>query len=257
MQISSALQRLLLRVRPAFLAAGIKKLLRIERLVVDTRHGRFLLDPVSNLGSRLMRTGEYEPEMARTLEHYLAASSTFLDVGANEGYFSVMGSKLVGPAGRVIAIEPQTRLQAVLKENLRLNDALRVEVVTAAISDTSGKAKLHISPDTNTGSSSLAQTTAYRLPTEEVPTKTLLDLLAECRVGTVDLMKMDIEGFEYEAILGSKALFASHRIRALALELHPAVLAKKRLNPDDITNFLRESGYRRENRFSNDVWVAP
>jgi FkbM family methyltransferase len=257
LRTSPAIQHLLLRIRPAFLATYLKKLLRIERVVVDTSRGRFLLDPVSNLGARLMRTGEYEPDMTRTLEHYLAPSSTFLDVGANEGYFSVIGSKLVGPAGRVIAVEPQSRLQAILSENLRLNDALRVQVVSAAISDRSGTAPLYISPDTNTGSTSLALTTAYSLPTEEVPTRTLSDLLSECRVGSVDLMKMDIEGFEYEAILGSKELFASHRIKALALELHPSVLAKKRLNPDDITNFLRESGYRRESRFSNDVWVAP
>jgi FkbM family methyltransferase len=251
------LQRVLLRVRPAFLGAALKRLLGIERIVVATRHGRFFIDPISNLGSTLTASGEYEPEMIRTLAYFLKPSGTFVDVGANEGYFSVIGYRAVGTSGKVIAVEPQSRLRHVLQENFRLNEMPGIQIAACAVSDVAGTANLHLSPDTNTGSTSLDQSTLYTLPTEQVPTMTLAQLLSEAKLETVDLVKMDIEGFEYEAILGSKEVFAAHRVKVLALELHPPQMAKRGLDHNAIAEFLGRCGYQRSPGFSNLVWVSP
>src|SRR5258708_5878695 len=112
---------LLRKTRPAALATHLKRLLGIKRTVVRTARGSFFVDPVSHLGEFLIREGEYEPDMTATLRRHLQPGSVFADVGANEGYFSVLGGQIVGPAGRVIAIEPQARLRAVVEENIRLN----------------------------------------------------------------------------------------------------------------------------------------
>jgi predicted methyltransferase len=72
------------------------------------------VDPVWVFGIALLRDGIYEPQMTKLLYTLLRPSDTFLDVGGNEGYFSVIASTLV-PDGAVHCIEPQERLHPVLR----------------------------------------------------------------------------------------------------------------------------------------------
>lgn len=254
------LQKYLLRVRPAALAALIKKLLRVKRRVIATEAGRFYVDPVSGFGA-LLALGPYEPELAAALRSLLGPGGSFVDVGANEGYFSVIASKLVGASGRVLAVEPQRRLRTILEKNFELNAVANVEIAEVAISDRRGSATLHLSPDTNTGSTALEQTTRYATQTASIETCTLEEFLATHELERVDLMKMDIEGFEYEAILGSPEVFRKHRVRALALELHGRMLVARGRAPEDIASFLQSCGYQVDRSLDqpegNAVWIAP
>jgi hypothetical protein len=97
-----ALKPLLMHIRTAFIATSLKRACRIERIPVRPDVGMFLADPISSFGSALLY-GEYEPEMMRTMRQFLGPGSVFVDVGANEGDFAVLGGRLVGPTGRVIA----------------------------------------------------------------------------------------------------------------------------------------------------------
>lgn len=247
------LHKLVLSTRPALLATYIKKLLRVRRKVESVSSGRFLIDPVSKFGMMLVEDGEYEPQMAATLNNILKPGNTFVDIGANEGYFTVLAAKIVGPAGRIVAVEPQKRVASILRENVTLNSLTNVAIVTTAISDQDGQSDLYLSPDTNTGSTSLIQTTKYRLPTQPVETSTLSALFDRCGIQVADLVKMDIEGFEYEAILGSPEIFKSHRVRYLALELHRPLLERKGLQIDSLLAFLADCGYVTDDRFENLV----
>src|SRR3954470_828715 len=83
----------LFRVRPAPLAVAMKALLRVRRLPVTTAEGTFWLDPASSQGLCLLKNDVYEPPMLETLKSYLRPGDTFADVGANEGYFSVVASR--------------------------------------------------------------------------------------------------------------------------------------------------------------------
>ena len=254
---SLKLYRTLLRVRPAAIASWAKRLLRIRRTVVTTAAGQFWADPASHLGLRLIEQGEYEPEMAAVLDQLLTPGQTFVDLGANEGYFSVLGARLVGPTGRVIAIEPQPRLTPVLERNIALNRLTNVSLVSVAVSDTAGTAALYMAPDTNTGSTGLTRATRYSVGTTTVPTRTLAEVVAEVGLQTIDLLKVDIEGFEYEAILGSADLFRAGRVRTVALELHPWILERRGLDPDQILAVFHDAGYAPDPRFTNLVLRAP
>jgi FkbM family methyltransferase len=243
-------QGVLPRIRPAPVAAILKRLLNVRRIPLETPEGIFAIDPVSNLGLALCR-GEYEPEMTNTVRRLLREGSVFVDLGANEGYFSVIGAKLVGPTGRVVSVEPQTRLLPVLEQNCSSNGVSnRVTISKCAVSDKSGTSPFFLTTELNTGASGLTRHTRYALPTETVSTVTLAELLSRSGLTHVDLMKVDIEGYEYEALLGSRQLFRDGIIRALALELHPELIRKRNLDPGDIPSFLESSGYRRDPHFS-------
>jgi FkbM family methyltransferase len=251
------LQSLLLRVRPAPLASLLKRILSRGSIIIVTRNGRFLVDPISILGQELSRHGLYEPAMQKTLGKFLAPGATFVDLGANVGYFTIIGAQLCGPTGRVLAIEPQERLLPVIKENIRINGVEWATALNVAVTDVPGTVTLHLTADTAPGGSGLFRQTKYRLPTQQATGKTIAQILDEEGLERVDLMKVDIEGSEYEALLGSPDVFRSRRIRALALELHPAILRARNKDAANITTMLIECGYSVTAPFGNAVWLAP
>jgi FkbM family methyltransferase len=247
--------RFLMSVRPAPLAAGLKKLLRVRRFVAPTVEGTFWVDPASYQGLRVLESGVYEPEMLATLQRFLKPGDTFADVGANEGYFSVVASRLVGPTGRVLAVEPQLRLQPILQRNFELNQSGNVTLVAAAVSDQPGEAQIHLTPGMNNSASSLMQPTRYPLARQTVRTATLAEIFRDAGIERCALLKIDIEGWEYEAVLGSRSLFADGRVAAIALELHPHLLRARKLDGGEITRFLAGCGYRAVPGLENLVLV--
>jgi FkbM family methyltransferase len=196
---------------------------------------------------RLACRGEYEPETAETLSKLLRPGFVFIDLGANEGFFSILGARLIGPTGQVIAVEPQARLLPILEQNCVINDVAKtVQIVNLAVSDRNGTSTFFLSPDINTGSSGLANRTKYPLPTQQVSLITLSALLDRLHLLNVDLMKIDIEGYEYEAILGSPVVFQEHRVKTIVLELHPDSICKRGLAAERIGLFLEECGYEQD-----------
>ncbi len=248
--------RLILRIRPTVVSAWLKRLLRLKRVQIVTNLGAFWIDPASLLGQKLLHIGIHEPYTIGALKALLSDGSTFIDVGANEGYFSVIASGLVGKRGTVVAIEPQHRLQDVLQANIDLNGATNITVRQCAVSDHAGSRKLHLAPDTNSGSSGFDRATRYRTRTESVDTITLEGLVQQEGIDRCDLLKIDIEGHEYEAVLGSPELFMNGRIRAIALEVHHAILQRRGLDETEIFTFLSRCGYHIDRRFPQAcVWT--
>jgi FkbM family methyltransferase len=250
------LGRALLTVRPAPLAVAIKRLLFLHRRVITTPAGKFWIDPASDAGQRVAAHGHYDAETESLLSRFLRPGDTFVDVGANEGFICVPAARLTGPTGRVVAVEPQTRLQPVLQRNFELN-AVRVETHAIAISDHAGTAVLQLAPDMNNSASGFAAATRYPLKKQPIAILTLSAFLARLGIDGPFVLKMDIESWEHEAILGSPELFREHRVRALFLELHPELLQRRGLDPDAIPNFLNACGYSHAPQTHGLVWTPP
>jgi FkbM family methyltransferase len=231
------------RIRPAWLASWFKKAIGIKPVRLSLPTGNMIVDPVSHLGMHLVRDGFYEPELTDFLQRSLAPGDTFVDVGANEGYFSVLAGTLIGPTGRLVVVEPQRRLQSKLHANFAANQIQNYDLLPLAISDQVGQALIHLTPDMNSGATGLSKVTRYACETQSVELIPLSELFRRAKLDVVDVMKMDIEGFEYEAILGSKEIFQAHRVRQLAIELHPNLIKKRGLEASKIFEFLSAMGY--------------
>jgi len=222
----------------------LKKLFRIERRVATTAAGSFLVDPVSVLGHALLTEGSYEPNMETLLRAELEPGMVFVDLGANEGYFSVLAAKLVGEEGRVLAVEPQTRLRHVLDANLDLNRCQNVDVVQVLVGLQDGWGRLHLAPSVNSGASGVKQrATRYPGRRERVRVKTLGQLLSAEAIEFCDLLKVDVEGAEADVIFGAEELFRGHRVRALALEYHPDLLERRGVSEQEVHRLLVDCGY--------------
>jgi FkbM family methyltransferase len=242
------------RIRPAPLASAIGRLTGLSRRrSVRTEWGTFFLNPISNLGTQILR-GEFEPSMRAVIEKYVFPGAVFIDLGANEGYFTVLGSRLAGVQGSVIAVEPQSRLQTVIQRNLELNGCSNVRVANVALCARTEQVYLELTPEIMSGGTSLFRSTKYPLPREAVQGLTLENFFRTYQIGGCDLMKVDVEGAEYDIFMAAESLLRSGVIRNIALDIHDSILAARGLSGDALHRWMVTCGYRLDSSTTNRVY---
>jgi FkbM family methyltransferase len=155
--------------------------------------------------SDLAATGEYEPYLTRHLFALLSPGMTFIDIGANLGLIALPAARLVGSTGRVIAFEASPRNAALLMSNAAANGISNISVIPIGASDRNGVAASR--RHSHTSNQRLFQDAEFDETSELIPTVTLDSFLSPDTV--VDVVKMDVEGFEYRVIQGAHRLFSA------------------------------------------------
>jgi FkbM family methyltransferase len=238
------------RLRPAALGSLLQRLtLPLDRRRIITLDSglRLYLDPLSHLGEAILRRGEYEPTNSALISDNLSPGDVFLDVGANEGYFSALAGRRVSPGGMVIAVEPQSRLRDILEINLHINEISRFEVVTHALGGPAGaEAELNLWPASNTGASSLARRYRFSAASERVSFVSFDALLAKTPAGHVDLMKIDVEGFEHEIVTSILPRLREGAVRKLMIEYHSTILAANGHSREALQDAIVSAGFAAE-----------
>lgn len=147
--------------------------------------------------------GSYELNMQKRIVKELRPRTVFYDVGANAGFYSLLAAALVAP-GMVYAFEPLPTNGAYLRRHLELNCIQNVVLLELAICDQAGTAFFSTEETRAMGKLEPSGNLS-------VQTAPLDALLKEQRVAPPDVIKMDIEGAEYLALLGARECFARYR----------------------------------------------
>jgi FkbM family methyltransferase len=247
----------LCRLKPRFVADPICRVLGLEgcRTLATLSDGtRLYIDPFSDLGVRLLRTGVYEPSTVAVFKELVRAGYTVVDIGANEGYFSVLAGALVGPTGNVIAVEPQKRLADIIEINLRVNKITWATVVPKAVGGKTGDLRtLHLYSRMNTGMSSMVRKYHSSIRSEVVEFIAFDDLMRAESISHIDFAKIDVEGFEQEVVANLLPLITAGRVKTLFLDYHARLLAERRVDPLSIHHALLKSGMHTRANKSNDL----
>jgi FkbM family methyltransferase len=169
-----------------------------------------------HLGLIVKGAKAYERKYVDALRALIEVDQTVFDVGANIGFYSVLFSSWVGPRGRVIAYEPDPSNLDLLQRNLRLNNCENVVVRPAALTTKRGTEAFSIDRVTrltgHLGAGATFGATTFGAGKEDlmtVPTSSLDDEVKE--FGAPAVIKMDIEGGEYNALAGGAELLANRR----------------------------------------------
>jgi FkbM family methyltransferase len=210
-------------------------------------HVKLWLDPEDMGPYVILSTGQYEDPSFSMVREHLSAGATFVDVGANYGIYSLRAAPIVGPAGRVIAVEPNPESVRRLEVNIRASDARMVTVAPVACSDAEGMLELYVAPRRNTGGTSLSRTNASQdgavSRTYHVRARPLDDIIRESGVTRVDAIKIDVEGAEYLVLQGARqTLNRFHPM--LLLEVVDRQLRAMGTSAAELREFLRANGYR-------------
>ena len=158
--------------------------------------------------------GSFEPNEFAFLDKVLRPGMVFVDVGANDGYYTLFAARRVGPSGRVVAAEPSSRERAHLQRNLGRNGLDNVSVIPAAIGATSGLADLHLAHGVHAGHNTLggfAHDDVVRASLERVPIEPLDSIIGRLALPRVDFVKIDVEGAEARVIAGASNVLTSMR----------------------------------------------
>jgi FkbM family methyltransferase len=147
----------------------------------------------------IIHFGAWEPRLSRLFERLIKPGDTVVDVGANVGYYSMLFAKLVGPSGRVVAIEALPKLAEVVKSHARQNHLENIRVVNVAASDCAGEVTLYEAPATNIGMTTVRADRGFP-PTAKVRALPLTDILTAQELAAVALIKIDIEGAEIPVV---------------------------------------------------------
>jgi FkbM family methyltransferase len=207
---------------------------------------RFCCDLRDSIAREVCFTGQYEPQETALVQAILKPGMTFVDVGANWGYFTMLAAHHVEKKGRVICLEPDPRLFTVLKENISVNHLDQVTALPIAAGSRSGWLTLagYDESGGNFGLSRVVNQSSGSDQTFQVAAQTLDEVFRQESLEVVDLVKMDIEGAESQALLGMQQSLANQRVHRLLLELHPAQLAGQGQSAADLIERIRDFGYR-------------
>lgn len=215
-------------LRPYYLWFGTRKFTKPTVMSVKEQKVVFdiVADPTNGaVDSYIFMHKHWETHVATEVQKYLDVSGVFVDVGANIGYFSLLAGKVVGPQGRVIAFEPIPKLQNQLQESVRLNVLENIEVRTCALGSEVQSLQLGLHHN-NIGGSSVEATTADEYITVLMST---LDKELLTSVSRVDVIKIDVEGYEQAVLLGGREMLRQFR-PVIILEFSPAAYVLKDAN---------------------------
>lgn len=171
------------------------------------------------------------------------------DVGTNIGEVSMNLARRVGPAGRVFSFEPDPRTYAKLLHNLSLNPGLKVTALNMGAGEKPETLKLYQFQEGNDGANRILRDKAEAagLPERgEVRIARLDDvLLHEHHIGRLDLIKIDVEGFEHQVLKGARALLQEFKPR-MVIEVIDRNLKINGSSAAQLLAWIAELGYRIE-----------
>lgn len=184
--------------------------------------------------------GTWDENQTRLLSRLLRRGDTFLDIGANVGYFSLLAGSLVGHSGHVHAIEATPQTARRLRRNIGLNQASNVTVYNVAVADAPGTVRIGVAHEGNWGSNSIGYAEKDLIESWEVPAARVDDLVGDAAPSVI---KMDIEGAEVLALRGMQRLLTEHS-PVVVSEVSGYALARMGHTPDDLVNLMNGLGYQ-------------
>jgi FkbM family methyltransferase len=208
---------------------------RDEVIEAETDLGPVLLQRDAELVTPyILKHRSYAPDVSALLRKTLQPGMTFVDAGANIGYFSLLASKLVGPRGRVFAVEPDEFNRQLLEANLSRHGCRNATVLPVAA--WSERTHLTIRPNPQGGAGvaiATAEAGLKRIPAAR------LDQLIE---GKVDYLKVDCESTDHMVVAGAERLIHANPSILITVEFSPQHGSHTGHNPEQILGVYRDLG---------------
>lgn len=198
--------------------------------------------PLRHIDRILFWHGYYEKKFVLLLEELLKEDDVFVDIGANIGYYSLIASKKA-VKGLVFAFEPFSGNRSELEDNISLNRINNIQVSALAISNEKTSKTLFVSANDNTGMTGFQKPSNFNGAIETIHTITLDEWAKENHIDRINMIKIDIEGAEYEALEGISNVLTEMK-PVVMIEIQASLLAKYKKQPGDIYRFMKNHGYR-------------
>jgi FkbM family methyltransferase len=212
----------------------------VEIKVSDRRFLMALNSRDKGLSKELSLYGFREPHTTRLMSTIIKDDDIIIDVGANIGYYALLESKLA-PNGFVYAIEPVRDNFDYLKTNVDVNRCTNVELFNCALSDKRGTGVIFI-PERRNCASLVEPSHDGTIRKESVQLETLDSFVKGHVERCPTLVRMDVEGCEYQVIKGALRVLKKSAPLKIVAELHPSLMSERAY--DDMLSTLEAQGFK-------------
>lgn len=201
--------------------------------VIDIRDGRFI-GAVTEL---------LDEDIHGLMSSFLAEGDTFIDVGANQGTFSIIGSHLVGASGTVIAVEPQPSLAAIVRQSLAISPVNRYDVLNVALGQEEGEVRFFV-PKHDSGTAGIHETWSGQDEADfyTVPMRRFDEVAAWTTYTGDTFIKLDCEGSELLFLKGAEQMIRGLR-PVIYMEINPKAMAAAGIAMSSLRAELARLGY--------------
>lgn len=192
---------------------------------------------------QLILFGVREASILETFQKEVKTGDIVVDIGAHIGYYALLEARIVGEKGKVYAFEPVPESIELLRKNIELNEYSNIEVYQLAIGDKKMIAPMYVAKQSNI--SSLREIDYYiaagGMITREINVEVItLDDFLENKPYP-DIIRMDLEGYEYQVIRGMKKILEKQLPLTLFMEFHFDFLARE--ESIEILQTLKGAGF--------------
>ena len=195
----------------------------------------------------------YHSDKIKIIKQLIPRPEVVIDVGAHAGQVSKMISRTFNKKVKIIAIEPGLYARFILRLSIFFNRLNNIDILPFAVSDESGFSFLNI-PEKRKNSFGFGLSHMsnnhkdftdrnFKTHYDYVSVTTIDKIVSDLELQSVDFIKIDIEGFEYKALLGANDTLKKYK-PIIYIELQRHSLARNDDSLDDLYKFLRGIGYK-------------
>lgn len=212
-----------------------------ERNLYRTQSGDlYWLNPQKYLDKCIIEGGVFEPQSTSVVHRLIKPGDTVLDVGANIGYYSVLFSKLVGEAGKVVCFEPTTYYHDVLAVNLSENNCSNVLTYRIGLSNKEEDVDICIG---DCSASLYFLDNQMPLAKERIHLQSLDKQMKHLPIDRLDFIKIDIDGHEPHFLEGAWETIDKYD-PAILLEVSHQHYLKAGINAGDFFDLLKNKRFK-------------
>ncbi|MFH1309186.1 MAG: FkbM family methyltransferase [Candidatus Omnitrophota bacterium] len=191
---------------------------------------------------RKIYLARYEPVQSRWVRDILKPGGAFLDVGANVGYYTTLAASLVGNKGRVVAFEPSPYAHNRLLSVLKQNHITQVNAFQCAVGDKKERRELYLPNHIYLHSPSLIPSNGS-FTSVKVEVCCLDSHPSLQSVPAIDLMKVDVEGFEPNVFRGMSKLLREGYVKYLMCEFNSGWLEPNGSSCEELLTIIKDMGF--------------
>ncbi len=181
-----------------------------------TQGFEILVDPRDpGVSSSIILFGMAEPCVSEIFKRVTKPGMTVLDIGANIGWYTLLGAKLAGRYGKVIAVEPEPTNFSILSQSVALNEFQNIELVNACMTNRPGTVKLNLS-STNPGGHSIVCPSNHYVECQGITVDSIVE-----KHGKIDVVKIDAESAEPLVLQGASKLLDGENPLDIIMEYSP------------------------------------